>query len=60
MTVLKNSMIGNAGEYFVCAELCKTNISKDLLWCIEEYYTLKSYLNRLSQKKRREPKDANL
>jgi len=26
MAVSKNSMIGNAGEYFVCAELCKRNI----------------------------------
>jgi len=26
MSVLKNSMIGNAGEYYVCAELCKKNI----------------------------------
>ena len=26
MAVIKNSMIGNAGEYFVCAELCKRNI----------------------------------
>ena len=26
MAVLKNSMIGNAGEYYVCAELCKQNI----------------------------------
>ena len=26
MTVSKNSMIGNAGEYYVCAELCKRNI----------------------------------
>ena len=26
MAVLKNCMIGNAGEYFVCAELCKKNI----------------------------------
>ena len=26
MAVSKNNMIGNAGEYFVCAELCKRNI----------------------------------
>lgn len=26
MAVSKNIMIGNAGEYFVCAELCKRNI----------------------------------
>ena len=26
MAVSKNSMIGNAGEYYVCAELCKRNI----------------------------------
>ena len=26
MAVSTNSMIGNAGEYFVCAELCKRNI----------------------------------
>ncbi len=26
MGVSKNSMIGNAGEYYVCAELCRRNI----------------------------------
>ena len=26
MAVSKNTMIGNAGEYYVCAELCKRNI----------------------------------
>jgi len=26
MAVSKNSMIGNAGEYYVCAELCKRNV----------------------------------
>jgi len=26
MIVIKNNMIGNAGEYYVCAELCKRNI----------------------------------
>ena len=26
MGVSKNSMIGNAGEYYVCAELCKRNV----------------------------------
>ena len=26
MAVSKNTMIGNAGEYYVCAELCKQNI----------------------------------
>ncbi len=26
MAVSRNSMIGNAGEYYVCAELCKRNI----------------------------------
>ncbi len=26
MPISKNSMIGNAGEYYVCAELCKRNI----------------------------------
>ena len=26
MGVSKNSMIGNAGEYYVCAELCRRNV----------------------------------
>ena len=46
MGVSKNSMIGNAGEYYVCAELCRMNIlalitPKIILYLISLHLILK-------------------